>query len=347
MNPEWDAFVDQAPGGHHVQTTLWARAKAVLGWRAARIVLYRDGRIVAGCQVLLRDLPGVGAIAYAPRGPLVDGNDRALIELVLSGLHELASRERILLLKTQPPAGRWDIAEVLEVAGLRPSELDAGPTATVLVNLRRPTEEILAGMRAGTRSNVRKAERKGVIVRVGREDDFEAFAALVEGTSRRQGFVPYPARYYRAMWELFAPTDHACLLLAEHGGQPLSAVLLLAYGDSAIYKMGGWSGERGTIHPNELLHWNAMQWARERGYRTYDLEGIPIGVARALLRGEAPEEARRGTAHFKLGLGGEVTLFPGAYDYAYRPLLAHAIARLAPRLSNWRGLAHRLLGRGG
>lgn len=57
-------------------------------------------------------------------------------------------------------------------------------------------------------------------------------------------------RYYRAMRELFAPTEHACLVLADHGAGRSRSI---AYGDFAIDKMGGWSAERGTIHSNELL----------------------------------------------------------------------------------------------
>lgn len=82
------------------------------------------------------------------------------------------------------------------------------------------------------------------------KNDLNVFAALVEPTSRRQGLASYPSRYYRAMRELFAPTEHACLVLADHGAGRSRSI---AYGDFAIDKMGGWSAERGTLHSNELL----------------------------------------------------------------------------------------------
>jgi len=125
----------------------------------------------------------------------------------------------------------------------------------------------------------------------------------------------------------------------------LSALLILAYGEGAMYKMGGWSGEPRSIHPNELAHWNAILWARERGYRYYDFEGISPKYARALHAGLDPAPPARGDARFKLGFGGEVALLPGTYDRAYRPLRAGAMRAAAGLGGRPAKAAYRLLGR--
>lgn len=337
----WDAFVAQAPGGHHVQTSAWGQAKAVLGWRAVRAVARRDGAVVAGCQLLVRRFGLAGAVAYAPRGPLGTG-DEAAVHAVLDAVDGLVASERIRLLKVQPPGHRADLGPELVRRGFGPSAQEAAPVATVLVDLARDEAGILAAFRSSARSNVRKAERRGVEVRAGGELDLATFAHLVASTGQRQGFSPYPSHYYERMWHLFAATGGARLLLAEHEGRALSAMLIIGCGDTAVYKMGGWAGERHGVHPNELLHWHAMRWARAAGHRFYDLEGIPVGIARALLRGEQPADARQGTTRFKLGFGGEVRLFPGAYDRG-RPRVVGTVARRAvPRLLP---LTQRALGR--
>jgi lipid II:glycine glycyltransferase (peptidoglycan interpeptide bridge formation enzyme) len=238
---------------------------------------------------------------------------------------------------------RRDLGAELVRRGFDPSPLEAAPVATVLVDLARDDDRLLGAFRASARSNIRKAERRGVNIRVGDESDLATFARLVDRTGRRQSFAPYPPSYYERMWRLFAETGHSRLLLAEHEGRVLSGVLVIGFGDTAVYKMGGWSGERRDIHPNELAHWHAMRWAREVGHRYYDLEGIPVSIARALLRGETPEGARHGTPRFKLGFGGEVRLYPGAFDRG-RPRFAGTLARrAAPRLLP---VTQRLAGRG-
>lgn len=338
----WDAFVRAAAGGHHVQTSRWGRVKATLGWSVARVRVSDGADIVGGCQVLVRRLGPVG-VAYAPRGPLLRAPSDAVESAVLDGLEELMRDARLVLLKLQPPAHREDLGARLQRRGYGASDLEAAPLATVLVDLALDEDRLLARMRPSARSNIRKARRKGVAVRRGGAADLPAFTGIVARTSERQGFAPFPPRYYEAMWEEFAAAGDAALLLAEQDGRVLSAALVLGYGETAVYKMGGWSGERSDVHPNELMHWEAFAWARSRGHRHYDFDGFPPAVARALLNGEDPVAARSGTARFKLGFGGDVRVFPGAYDRGRPRIVGTAATWAAPRLQ---GAARRLLGRG-
>src|SRR5437660_780880 len=82
LDPEWDAFVDRAPGGHHLQTSLWAQVKATQGWWPIRLRLQRAGELVGGCQLLLRSV-WKGTIAYCPRGPVMADLDRTALGTVM------------------------------------------------------------------------------------------------------------------------------------------------------------------------------------------------------------------------------------------------------------------------
>jgi peptidoglycan pentaglycine glycine transferase (the first glycine) len=343
LDAEWDAFVEGAPGGHHLQTSLWAQVKAAQGWSPIRLRLKQDGELVGGCQLLLRSVR-IGTIAYCPRGPVTADPDQAALGIVLDALAELALRRRILYVKVQPPAGRGDVEPALRERRFTASDLPAAPVATVRVDLRRTPEEILAGMRATSRRHVRNAIRDGIEIRSVGAAGLGAFAALIAKTSERQGFAPYPVDHYAEILRQFGP--RAELLLAERNGEVLSGALVVGFGDSVIYKMGAWSGEHATLTPNELLHWRAMQWARDRGYRYYDLDGINEDVARAIVAGDGvPQLGRRGTTNFKLGLGGDVTLFPRAYDRSFHRLLVWPAQIAAPRLTRFQSWAHRLQGR--
>ncbi len=339
---EWDHFV-AAAGGAYQQSSMWAEVKATLGWRCARLVLRGPEGIVAGCRVLLRPVPWAGAIAYVPRGPLVGGHDPRALESLLEALHELTLQERILYLKVQPPPGRGDMALVLQARGFVKSALDVAPAITIRVDLDRSPEALLAAMRRTTRTNIRKAQRLGVLIREGGEADLETFMRLLVATARRQGFSAHPRMYYEQMWRTFAARGHACLLIAEYEGVALSSNFLLGYGDSTVYKAGGWSGTRGNTRPNELLHWTGMQWGWAREHRYYDFEGVKRSIGQALLKEHSPDFSTDGVANFKLGFGGEVTAFPGTYDRACWPPLAGALLRFAPQLDRLMPLAHRAL----
>ena len=343
-DPAWDRFVEATPGGTYQQTSMWAQVKSVAGWRPVRIGLSGDGAVAAGCQVLVRRVARFGAVGYVSRGPLVADGDGATLDAMLDALQELVREERLLYFTLQPPPDSADITDALRERQFVPGCLDPAPRMTVRVDLSRSPEAILGAMRARSRTYIRQAQRRGVVIREGSEDELSIFCDLVEAVSRRKGYNPYPRHYYEQIWRSFP--GHAHVLLAEYEGNVLSGILLLAFGDTVSYKMGGWSGDHRNVRSNELLHWAGMQWARDRGYRYYDLEGINLAVGEAILSGRGTSDLEvPGVTHFKLGLGGDVTRFPGCYDYVGQPLLRMALPWVAPRLERLTPVAHRLLGR--
>lgn len=345
LDPDWDGFVDTAPGGHHLQSGLWAQVKAREGWHPVRLLARRGDELVGGAQLLVRPTR-LGAIGYCPRGPLLSEDDPATLGALLDALAKLARHERILYVKVQPPAGREDMVPILREHGFVAGDMQAAPVATVRIDLRAPVEEILANMRSATRQKIRKATRKGIVVRAAGASGLAAFGEVLAATGRRQGFAPYPVEYYAEILRQFGDGQRATLLLAEHEGEVLSGAVIVGFGDTVVYKMGGWSGDSTAPRPNELMHWQAMQWAKERGYRYYDFDGISPSVARAVLAGEElPEAGHRGPTFFKLGFGGEVALFPCTYDRSFHRLLALPARVAAPRLNHFQALAHRLQGR--
>jgi lipid II:glycine glycyltransferase (peptidoglycan interpeptide bridge formation enzyme) len=345
-HPAWDDWVAAVPGGHHLQTSAWGYVKAGVGWRATRILVRDRGRIVGGCQLLAHDVPLLGSIAYVPRGPLLASRDPAVLDAVVAALRHHARRHRVLLLKIQPPVDRADLPELLESRGLVASGLDTAPVASVVVDVgSAPDEETLfRGLHSTTRRRIRQARKHGVTIRSGAGDDLPILHDSIEATARRQGFAPYSTDYYRRLWVVFGESGHARLLIAEHDGTPLSAALLIAFGDRVLYKIGGWHGSDGSPPgANELLHWTGITWARTAGYRYYDFEGIPLDVARAALAGN--RAVQHGVAFFKLGFGGDVVIYPGTYDLLPDGLPGSALRFVVPQVERWRGVVHHLSGR--
>jgi lipid II:glycine glycyltransferase (peptidoglycan interpeptide bridge formation enzyme) len=344
---EWDAFVEAA-GGHHAQSCTWAGVKGVLGWRGTRLVVRDGGEIVAGAQVLVREVSRIGRVGTCAHGPLIASPDPDLLDLIHGGLVDLGRGERLRYMKVQPPVGAEQLGRRLHELGWATSSLPAAPSATVQVDLLAPEDEILARMRQATRKTIRRAEKRGLRLREGGRDDFDAYYRIIEATGERQGFTPYPRRYYEALWEAFGAREKSCLLLAELDGAVQSATLVIGFGEVATCKMGGWSGERSRVRPNEPMHFAAMRWAKRVGLCRYDFDGIDRECALAVLRGgELPEDQRHSVAHFKLGFGGEPVLLSETLDIGPGPVMRPLVRAAAPHLSGLRHLAHRVAGRGG
>lgn len=317
----WNAFLLEK-GGHLLQSYEWGGVKSQFGWRATRVALEEGGRIIAGAQLLIRDLP-LGSLAYLPRGPVVDPQKGETLRELWVQLHILARQEGSIFLRLEPDWEGGERGPLLEREGFHRAPESIQPQSTLAVDIGEDLESILNQMKPKTRYNIRLAERKGVVVREGREEDLGTFYELLSITGSRERFFVHSERYYLEVWRAFAPQGMGRLLLAFYGDQILAGLMAFAFGHRAYYLYGASSYEHRNLMPNHLLQWEAIRWAKERGCLVYDLWGIPDEVGRG---GEPPDFAKRkgglwGVYRFKRGFGGRVVRTVGAFDYIYSPLL--------------------------
>jgi peptidoglycan pentaglycine glycine transferase (the first glycine) len=314
----WDRFVAGAPGGHVLQSWAWGELKARFGWRVQRL-----SAGAAAAQVLFRPLPaGLGTIAYVPKGPLADFDDESTVRDLLDTIRPVARQQRAACLKIEPNREEDPrLDEQLRALGFCRSPQTVQPQRTILVDLDAGPEAILGRMKQKTRYNLRLAERKGVAVRSGDKADLPAFYELMKCTSQRDGFAIHSRAYYETVHHFFVSRGYGRLLLAEYEGQLLAGLVVLAFGDTAIYMYGASSDEERQRMPTYLLQWEAMLWACEQGCRTYDLWGVPDEDEATLEAGFTHRsDGLWGVYRFKRGFGGRLLRTAGAWDLIYAPL---------------------------
>ncbi len=339
INAAWDAFVQRV--GHYQQSSCWAAARATLGWRAMRWVLWRtaDAQIVAGVQMMMRPLRwrGVGSwVGYVPYAPvLADDVGQAGVAQLLDAMTQVARRRGIGAVILIPPVAAPHIRMQVAAAGWVLSPVMPAPQATTRIPVQHDQAVLLQRMRAATRYNVRVGARRGLQVRFGDADDLPALYAMLHATSQRKQFGLEPLAYYQQLWAHFAPHGQAWLMLAEYEQQVQAALLHMAWGDTVTYLAGWWAGTQRQLCPNDALHWASVQRAQAAGYRWYDLNGVDRATVQATLRGAEAVSADPVYA-FKLGYGGEVQVLPDSYVWlAYGQA---SYARLNPLLHRlWRG----------
>jgi lipid II:glycine glycyltransferase (peptidoglycan interpeptide bridge formation enzyme) len=336
----WDTFVERRADGHVLQTSAWAALKSRFGWSASRVAILDNAQIVAGASILFRQLPlRLGTLAYVPKGPLVDWDNAPLVSELFDGLDALCRTRRAFALKLEPDVEcRMTNVECRTISfdnstfDIRPSSF-VQPRRTILLDLTRTEEEILAAMHQKTRYNIRLAARKGVVIREGAVDDLPAFHALMQTTGARDGFGVHSADYYRAAFELFVPRGRARLFVAELPEadnvvpciNPIAAIMVFALGSKAWYMYGASGDAHREKMPNHALQWEAIRWAKSHGCASYDLWGVPDEDEESL---EAQYLARTdglwSVYRFKRGFGGRLVRYVGVFDRVYNPLLYRA-----------------------
>ncbi len=330
----WDTFLAKAQGGHHVQTGLWAQVKGVLGWGVIRVVVTSGNKhIVGGAQIMVRRFRGLGKIGIISKGPLFSSSNPILTMLIIKELVHLAKLNHIQFLVVQPPNNGEETGRQLAHFGFNPVRMTINPTATILIDLHKDLDTIQSEIKQSTRRNIRIAQRKGITIREGTEADIGRFYVALKATSRRKNFATFPIEYYHRMWELFAPRGYARLFVAEYEGETVSSQLAISFGDTVINKMTAWSGEYSSLRPNEALYWAVIQWAKAHGFRYYDLEGINADAAQEIAEtNKVPDSVRKTFTPFKVGFGGKITFFPGAYVYISNPILRTAYRIILPKV---------------
>lgn len=324
---DWDDYVRAQPSGHLLQLSRWGQLKSRFGWESRIVALSDAHGIQAGALVLLQRLPfGAGKFAYVPMGPYA--SERSLYPQLWNAIRRDTGAA---FLKLEPALGATASESDISQAGFRPSPQSIQPPSTIVIDISGDDSDIMARMNQGTRRKIRKSRTGAIAYREGDRGDLPQFSHLMQATGKRNAFGVHSAEYYEALYDLFMPDDGA-LLLARHEGELLAAIMVFALGDTAWYLYGASSRSQGNLYATYGIQWAAIEWARNRGCRFYDLWGIPDYDEATL---EAQFRDRKdglwGVYGFKRGWGGEVRRSLGTWDLAWNPLV-YAAYRAALKL---------------
>jgi lipid II:glycine glycyltransferase (peptidoglycan interpeptide bridge formation enzyme) len=381
----WNSLISSLPNPHFLQTYEWGQVKAKYGWTPLYAVWTSDGKFsvfketdhwslnAASClaaalilkrQILRNGFAARLSILYSPKGPLLDWSNASLRNRVLNDLQSLARKQGALFLKMDPdvvlgsgvPASEDDVIDnggqtvmsELKQRGWSYSSDQIQFRNTVLIDINQSEEELLARMKPKTRYNVRLAEKKGVTLRVGNQQDFGMLYKMYAETSVRDGFVIRDENYYKTVWQTFLANAQSPIsnlespltnyreaslwgqlpftepLIAEVNHQPVAAIFVFYFAGRAYYVYGMSRDIHREKMPAYLLQWEAIKRAKAKGCLTYDLWGAPETFDE--------NDSMWGVYRFKEGLGGSVVRTLGAWDFAPNPVWYKLYSEIIPRM---------------
>ena len=141
---------------------------------------------------------------------------------------------------------------------------------------------------------------------------------MLRTVSERDQFGIHSLEYFASLVEAFGDALH--LRMARVDREDVGALLVIRIGDRAWELYGGWSGAHGESRPFYLLKWRSLLGMKQRGAVRYDMWGLS----------EHEGDELAGIENFKLGFGGTVATWIGAFD---RPVVAplYPLWRIAGR----------------
>lgn len=293
---------------HIVQSPEWGEFKTKMGTPAVRAMT---------TQFTVHPIPKTPwSVGYCPRPDLE--------KIDFPTLHRIGRDHRCIFIKVEPNTlvsnFQLPTSNLPAQAGFQliPSR-SIFATQTILLDLTKTEEQLLAAMHPKTRYNIGLARRKGVVVRAAEDKlSLESFIQLQRETAQRQGFFVHSDNYYRTCFEMLHPQGLAYLLLAllpqDHKTtrpQVLAAWMLFRYKNTLYYPYGGSDYQYRHLMASNLLMWEAIKLGQSLGCTVFDLWGACSD----------PHDPWYGFTRFKLGFGGKLVNFAPTFDLVIHPFL--------------------------
>lgn len=299
---EWQKVLKTYPEANFLQSPEYAKMNEILGAK----VIFENFDETAHALMIVRNAKR-GRYLEIPCGPLIDWKDSKKVKAVFKKIAEIGKKEKCVFVRLRPQLrATTENLKLLEKLGLKKSPMHLAAEHTVMIDLTRTEEEMLADMRRQTRYEVRRADKMGIIVERGESEElFTEFHEIQVKTARRQGFIPPNLKTLLAEKEAFG--SNIWIYVAKTAEkEPIAYGLIIGNGKEADYYEAASTDLNRKLPGAYALLWRAMRDLKTAGYERFNLWGIaPAGQ---------PNHRYAGVTTFKTGFGGEVIEYVPAHD---------------------------------
>lgn len=302
----WQEVCERYKQANFLQSPVWARANELMGHKVVWIATEPS----VWCMGIVKNAKR-GRYLEIPGGPLIDWVQMG--EEMVQKIRRVAEENKCVFVRVRPQLlGITENLALMEKLGLRLAPMHLHAEHTVMIDLTKSEETLLAEMRKQTRYEVRQAEKLGLrIWRGNSESLFKEFREVQLETARRQNFVPPSLEVLLAEREAFG-ANAQIYVVDSADGQRICYGLMLSDGAEAEYYEAASTNLGRKLPGSYGMLWRAMRDLKQQGIKRFNLWGIaPEGVK---------NHRYAGVTTFKKGFGGEVVEFVPAQDLVIKSL---------------------------
>jgi lipid II:glycine glycyltransferase (peptidoglycan interpeptide bridge formation enzyme) len=320
----WNEFVrkNYPPVGNFMQSWEWGLFQEKMGRKVERYFILNGGTPVAAFTLIYHSMPFDLKYGYAARGPVVTTTSKKVLTEIFETIRAwaLENAPQLVFLRLEPPIDNFPSS--LSRLNYHVPRYYIQPRYNLFVPLSGTEEEILLSFHSSTRSNVRRAEKRGVTVTVRpdiSEPEYGEFKNMMKDTTKRNsGVNTYPGyNYFDSLFAVLSQDkesgddSHKLSLeffLGYHDGELAAIHAVLFFGKTATYLYGASYARHLNSKISTYLHFSAMTEAKRRGMLYYDIGGI--------------DEKRWPTlTEFKRQFHGKETAYIGNINLPIRPFI--------------------------
>ncbi len=302
---DWQEITKKFPEANFLQSPDYGKMQELLGNKVIVDSYGKNGK--EGLAQMIVKNAKRGRYLEIPCGPLIDWQNKQLVDEVFKKIHLVAVREKCVFVRVRPQleASKQNI-NLLEKYGLKKSPMHLAAEHTVMIDLTKSEEELLAEMRRQTRYDIRRAGKLGIkVTKTNSIEAFREFHKIQVETAERQGFIPPDLKTLLAEREAFL--DKATIYISEtEDKKPIAYGLIIKNGLEGDYYEAASTLLNHKLPGAYALLWQAIKDLKEEGYSRFNLWGIaPAGQ---------PNHRYAGVTTFKTGFGGKILEYVPAHD---------------------------------
>jgi FemAB-related protein (PEP-CTERM system-associated) len=134
--------------------------------------------------------------------------------------------------------------------------------------LPKDPDVLFQSFSAKLRSQVRRAEKEGAMVRSGGSEEVGAFYRVFSRNMRDLGTPVYPRRFFERVMELFS--ERVRIITVYRGSSPVASGLVVGFKDRLEIPWASSIRKYNSFGVNMLLYWSILVYACEHSYRVFD-----------------------------------------------------------------------------
>ncbi|MBR6965047.1 peptidoglycan bridge formation glycyltransferase FemA/FemB family protein [Candidatus Saccharibacteria bacterium] len=304
---EWDKFITSFEDTNFLQSWDFYEFHTSRGKKVVRR-LFKDADKIVAAYAGVVETAKRGTYMAIAGGPILDWKNNKLIKTVFADIKEQGKATSCVFVRVRPQLELSDKSlKLMQELGLKKSPMYLSVEYAGVLNLEKSEEEILRDASQGFRRKLRKAEKEDITVETSTDPkSVKTFYQLEVEHAKRQGFVAFSEEFLTKQFEAFAKNNEVIMYIAKKDGEILAENFMVFYGNEASYHYGVSSPLGNKYSAAPLLHMKAMEEARNRGIKRYNLWGI-VGL-------DETKHRFYGVSEFKRSFGCEELKYTPAHD---------------------------------
>ncbi len=263
---KWDAYVESHPDVSPYHLFAWKdTVEQAYGHKGYYLIAEKNNSVCGILPAIHMKLPfllnQLVSLPYCDIGDILANNDETKKELLIS-INSLADHLKCKSVEIRGQQPEFDIA------GLKQSTDINANKVRMLFDLPETADALWGSFRSKLRSQIRKAEKNGLVFSWGEEKALDAFYKVFSQNMRDLGSPVHAQGLLKAVLQNYG--DRAKIGLVYMQNKVVGVGLILSAANKISIPWASTLREFNRLGPNMILYWNFLKYSVDHGFKQFD-----------------------------------------------------------------------------